>query len=339
MYTSYVASTSYMYVVLHVVGACADCILGLTVETPSPTTSKNVVASVPSTSNNDNILLSSEDSSIVSVTVDEETGTPSAVAAMESLASPPPAARVSSSEVAAPIVVPREDTPRRQLRFNPKTKVYLHLHLDDYTEDEFEASFVTDQDLSRIQLDTVQSIHRMRAAAAADGNHAHVAEDEQGAGEDAEGAEEHGCYRGLESVATPASAEAHRAAKAAAVDAVMDEQDRQVMAEIYDENRIAAACRQTSADSGTGAILRGASDAVYVQRFVRTEEDDMTVAEEGDVVAHQEDAPTPQVEDDAVVFEASPSAAAAPPTPPPAAAAVNGNESLSSILQDERLDA
>ena len=312
----------------------APPILGLTVETPSPTTSKGIFSSVP-TADDVDVLVSSEDSSIVSVTVEERgqqaqtssTSTNTSVvepALSSTAAAAPESAESTSDGVAAPTAIPA--LPRRQLRFNPKTRVYLHLHLDDYTDAEFEASYLTDEDLTRIQLDAVQSIHQMRVNTA-NGHHGIVHVDDADIEEDESLEEEH-CSRGLESMASPTVAEAHRVTKAAVRDAVMDEQDRQFMAEVYHEDRIATTSISASADSVMEAILRGASDAVYVQRFVRTDaEDDTGIAQEEAHAEAGEDEETtgpPQDEaEDTAVSEV-----------PLAPAAADDNENLSSILQD-----
>ena len=314
----------------------APPILGLTVETPSPTTaSKTILSPVPKT-DNDDVLVSSEDSSIVSVTVEDGAGQQAqtsgtgsssttssivepALSPSPAVAAPapaPPAASLSESTITAEETLP----PRRQLRFNPKTRVYLHLHLDDYTDAEYEASFVTDEDLTHIQPDAVQCIHQMRANGA-NGQHGDIEEDDSSSEED-----HRYCSRGLENMASPTVAAAHRVTKAAVRDAVMDEQDRQFLAEIYDEERIAATSISASADSVMEAILRGASDAVFVQRFVRMDvEDDTGLSEDDNVDADEEDATVPQQDEGEVapVFEA-----------PAAPAAADDNENLSSILQD-----
>ena len=111
--------------------------------------------------------------------------------------------------------------------------------------------------MSRIQADAVQSIQRMRHAnmvghANPPPNIVPQANNDPGSNvdhnEDDDESSDY-CSRGLEAMATPAAAAAHRAAQAAVRDAVLDDQDRQSLADICDEERIAVASSAASSSA------------------------------------------------------------------------------------------
>ena len=183
---------------------------------------------------------------------------------------------------------PRLVTDHRNTRFDPRVRFYLHLHLNDYTDEELHNSFLKEEDLARIHSDVLESITRMRSSDHQDQpqeNEDYMYNDTEGGGggggEDEEGAQQQYCPRGLEHVSTPTSMASLRTARIRHIDAVLDEQDRQFLREETDEDRLAqvsVGTRSTTTvqammaeDSVARAILLGAADAAFVQQFVRPE--------------------------------------------------------------------
>jgi len=143
----------------------------------------------------------------------------------------------------------------KQVTLHPKTMTFFHLHLMDYTEDEYTASFLTDQDIDRIQLENVDIINRLRSQSDGDETSSDFA-------------------RGLEIMFTAASLQSHHAIKQAAIDAVMDEQEKQFDGGYCDNDRIAVAYMVETSASVQAANIRAASDARYVNHFVRDRQED-----------------------------------------------------------------
>ena len=227
----------------------APPILGLTVEAPSPPVS-------PPPPSNDSISLDGDSlhaSTCTDVSVDDDRDNSehnqsidvaySLVYPDRSSATPRPASRLTLP--ASP--------EHRSVRFNPRTRVYLHLHLNDYTDAELAASYLNGDDTSRIQRDIVDSIVRMRAdrhqEQGHDDNSEVVNEEEEKEEED----ENQHYPRGLEHMATPTSASALRAARIRHIDAVLDEQDRQFLRGINDEDRLAQAAISAARSTNTVA--------------------------------------------------------------------------------------
>ena len=152
---------------------------------------------------------------------------------------------------------------RKQVSFDPRTRIYLHLHLADFSQDEFAASFLTEEDMDRIQLENVDNISHLRSQI----NNNHEAHD--GGGDVNEDVSSDFTARGLEVMASTESVLAHQATKQAAIDAVMDEQDEQFNGEYCDHHSIAMVYMAETSDSARAAYIRGTSDATYVNRFVR----------------------------------------------------------------------
>ena len=151
---------------------------------------------------------------------------------------------------------------RKQVSFDPRTRIYLHLHLADFSQDEHAASFLTEEDMDRIQLENVDTISRLRSQI---NNH----ETQVGGGDVNEDVSSDFTARGLEVMASTESVLAHQATKHAVIDAVMDEQDEQFDGEYCDHDRIAMVYMAETSDSARAAHIRGTLDAMYVNRFVR----------------------------------------------------------------------
>ena len=203
-----------------------------------------------------------------------------------------------------PSILRRENSPRlatdhRNIRFNSRVRFYFHLHLNDFTDEELDASFLKEEDLARIHRDIFESITRMRA-----NNH-------QNQQQDVDEEEELYCPRGLEHVSTPPSMAALRNARTRHIDAVLDEQDRQFLRGETDEDRLAqisvAARSRTTAqamvaqDSVARAILLGAADAAFVQQVVRPE----VLAVEEEVEEVEEEPPNDEGDELSSVLQAA----------------------------------
>ena len=237
----------------------APPILGLTVEAPSPPSS-------PPPPSIDSISLDGDSlhaSTCTDESVDDDRANSehnqsidaaySLVSPDRSSATPRPASRLT---LPASPASPRSATEHRSVRFNPRTRVYLHLHLNDCTDAELAASYLNGDDTSRIQRDIVDSIVRMRADRHQEQGHddnSEVVNGEEEEIEDEDEDENQHCPRGLEALATPTSASALRAARIRHIDAVLDEQDRQFLRGINDEDRLAQAAISAARSTNTVA--------------------------------------------------------------------------------------
>lgn len=150
---------------------------------------------------------------------------------------------------------------RKQVSLDPKTRIYLHLHLADFSLEEYNASFLTNEDMDRIQLENVNTIRHLRSQ---NTNHENQGRND----EEADTSSEY-TARGLEVMSSTESVQALQQTKQAAIDAVMDQQDEQFDGEYCDHDRIAVVYMAETSDSASAAFIRGASDATYVNRFVR----------------------------------------------------------------------
>ena len=160
----------------------------------------------------------------------------------------------SAADITIPVPVLR-----KQVSFDPKTRIYLHLHLADFSQEEYNASFLTNEDMGRIQLEYINTIGRLRSQI----------NNNESQGSDQEDTSSEHTPRGLEVMSSTESVQAHRQTKQAAIDAVMDQQDEQFDGEYCDHDRIAVVYMAETSDSVRAACIRGASDATYVNRFVR----------------------------------------------------------------------
>ena len=169
---------------------------------------------------------------------------------MSSASSSP--ANLAAVPSAATAVVPLPRRHRsRQVGFNSRTQVYLVPSLGEYTDEELEACFTTEQDTKRNQRDIVTSTTGARTH-----------------GINAEGI----CIRGLEYLVNPSDVQDRQAAKERHYDAILDEQDRQWDAGVFptDCDAIAKASLCTSQDSRDRAEMMGAKDAVIARRINET---------------------------------------------------------------------
>ena len=160
----------------------------------------------------------------------------------------------SAADITIPVPVLR-----KQVSFDPMTRIYLHLHLADFSQEEYNASFLTNEDMGRIQLEYINTIGRLRSQI----------NNNESQGSDQEDTSSEYTPRGLEVMSSTESVQAHRQTKQAAIDAVMDQQDEQFDGEYCDHDRIAVVYMAETSDSVRAACIRGASDATYVNRFVR----------------------------------------------------------------------
>ena len=229
-------------------------LIGITVETPSPPSSPPPPPSPPSSPSEG----MSNNSFHTSADEDDDDYTTSPIANSDRLSSRPRTGPASNLSLPASPASPRSATDHRSVRFNPRVRFYLHLHLNDNTDAELTASYINEDDTSRIQRDIVDSIVRM---------HADHHQEPQNEDED----DHQHCPRGLEHLSNPASASALRNARIHHTDAVLDEQDRQFLRGINDEERLATASTEFAEDAVARAINLGAADADFVQQFVRPE--------------------------------------------------------------------
>ena len=143
----------------------------------------------------------------------------------------------------------------RQVGFNSRTQVYLVPSLSEYTDDELEACFTTEQDTKRNQGDIVRTITGARTH-----------------GITAEGI----CIRGLEYMVNPQTVQERKIAKERHYDAILDEQDRQWDGGVFptDCDSIAEQSLRTSQESRDRAQMMGAKDAVAARRIRQADDEE-----------------------------------------------------------------
>ena len=165
---------------------------------------------------------------------------------MSSTSSSP--ANLAAVPTAATAVVPLLRHRSRQVGFNIRTQVYLVPSLSEYTDEELEACFTTEQDTKRNQRDIVNNVTKTRMHGPA-----------------AEGI----CVRGLEYLVDPKLVQERKIAKERHYDAILDEQDRQWDADVFptDWDAIAKVSLQSSKKSRDRAQMMGAKDAVIARRI------------------------------------------------------------------------
>ena len=156
----------------------------------------------------------------------------------------------SSSSSANLLAVPPRPRPR-QVGFNRRTQIYLVPSLGEYTDEELEACFTTEEDTKRNQLDIVDDVTKARMHGPA-----------------AEGI----CIRGLEYLVDPQAVQERKIAKERHYDAILDEQDSQWDAGVFptDWDAIAETSLCTSQESRDRAQMMGAKDAVTARKINET---------------------------------------------------------------------
>ena len=149
----------------------------------------------------------------------------------------------------------------RQVGFNGRTLVYLVFSLDEYTGQELEACFTTDQDNERNQLDIINNVTKVRMH-----------------GPTAEGI----CIRGLEYLVDSRLYRERKIAKERHYDAILDEQNRQWDANVLptDWDAIAKVSLQSSKKSREKAQMMGAKDAVIARQIRLADEAHVTTKRE-----------------------------------------------------------
>jgi hypothetical protein len=173
---------------------------------------------------------------------------------MPSASSSSPANPAVPTAAAAVVPLPRRRHPR-QVGFSSRTRVYLVPSLTEYTDQELEACFTTEQDTKRNQLDIVTSIRDART-------HGPTAE---------------GVYvRGLEYLVNPSAVQERKIAKERHCDAVLDEQDCQWDAGVFPTNwdAIAKVAIANSQESRDRAQMMGTKDAVVARRIRQADDEE-----------------------------------------------------------------
>ena len=133
--------------------------------------------------------------------------------------------------------------------------------IDDYTDKEHEATWQTEEDDTNCQSEIIRT--------------ARIARDNQGAISQRLEQSEQVTSRGIEAIcAGPAELQHLRIAKQSAIDAVLDEQERQDALGASDADAIAEAIRRAPEEHSRGssaqALARAAEDAAFAHREART---------------------------------------------------------------------
>lgn len=143
--------------------------------------------------------------------------------------------------------------PRPSVRFASRTNVYLVPSLSDMTDKEIASVWTSKEESKSIQHDMVKTIRAMRSRSTKRLDQDDVV-----------------CHRGLEHMLSPQHMENRKSSKESVIDAVLDEQDLQFDAGIYDESRLAMASALTSKQASVRALVLAEVDAAYV-RHMRTD--------------------------------------------------------------------
>ena len=149
----------------------------------------------------------------------------------------------------------------RRVGFNRKTKIYLHLHLDDMTKEEYNATHTTEGDSQISQQELVQALQiiRRREQQGLPQNDNNAAVDDN---------DDDACIRGIEHMRSAAAVQERKATKEAVLTAVLDEQDWQWEKDADDAEALRAASLQHSARSQGEAAERARQDAQAVRAMV-----------------------------------------------------------------------
>ena len=147
----------------------------------------------------------------------------------------------------------------KTLRISPNIQVIPHLALSDYTDEEYDTTWETENDRARSHRHLVETLLLMRTN---DGDFPTAHQDDH-------------TSRGLECMASPATLQRSKATKAAVIDAVLDEQDRQFdqyeagksTIPINDPERLASVSLHYSRANVVYAAFKALQDAKEVASF------------------------------------------------------------------------
>ena len=144
----------------------------------------------------------------------------------------------------------------KTLRISPNIQVIPHLALSDYTDEEYDNTWETENDRARSHRHLAETLLLMRNN---DGDIPTAHQDDH-------------TSRGLECMASPATLQRSKATKAAVIDAVLDEQERQfdernlrpAKAFDYDEAlmKMANLSMELSREARDCALVRGHRDSL-----------------------------------------------------------------------------
>jgi hypothetical protein len=138
--------------------------------------------------------------------------------------------------------------PKRKVSFNERMKVRRHVHINDFSDDEKEASWWTSDEVNHIKANIRSTIKLLEAGIFSEDHHL----------------DEGLSLRGLEAV-TPEGAVLKRCNKEQAWDNVLDEQDFQLQqGEAYNEHRIYNAYKDISRRCHEAARLMAQRDQYEV---------------------------------------------------------------------------
>ena len=143
--------------------------------------------------------------------------------------------------------LPKEkgERPVRRIRFANRTKVYLIQALSEISDEEFNATWTTNEDSNNAQAEIAKTVKAMRSGST----------------------DINVCTRGLEHMRSAAHLEKCKNSKDAVLRAVLEEQERQWLAGHDDHEAIANAAAQSSEWARSRALTLGESDAASARRI------------------------------------------------------------------------
>ena len=147
---------------------------------------------------------------------------------------------------------------RRKVNFSRRTETHLVPSLSEMSDEEIALTWTNEVDNKRMKEDTIKNVKAMWCKTAT--------RSDKGL-----------CFRGLEHMQSSKHLEHHKNIKDQAIDAVLDEQDRQFDAGINDESKLAEAHVVISKQAQDTALALANIDAAYAGRMCRT-----SILEEGE---------------------------------------------------------
>ena len=139
---------------------------------------------------------------------------------------------------------------KRRIRFLPRAAVRMIPNLDDYTAQEYRATWTTAEESEASKDHLIDTVRQIRDDSSFEDNDDYSS-------------------RGLEGLISSQARIDKKKRRADVIDAVMDEQDRQWSDKLlYDEERIANASLQVTNVSRLMASATAAQDSAYVRKIV-----------------------------------------------------------------------
>ncbi|KAL3909541.1 MAG: hypothetical protein SGILL_008045 [Bacillariaceae sp.] len=157
---------------------------------------------------------------------------------------------MTSSNDAHPETIKRVSCDKKSVRFNKMVRVFPVLHLQNYTDEEKQASFLSEDEMAEIKAKLRVNAKMMNKGDASSNDGIHH------------------CVRGIEHFA-PEEAASRRGRRQTAIYVVIDEQEYQWERNDIDEDQLAFVYRDLNATSVAIAKAMADQDESFVRQHVR----------------------------------------------------------------------